>query len=504
MTVTPSISPNTVTTFLPQPVETPGGASTVPVPSPSDTTGAVSSGVLSPSVSDPALSPTALPDQGTSPLAYAPAISTTTTVPDGGNVLVGGGIGGLGDSPTTAAPSPGTTAEGAPSEAPQGMDPMAERAMISVGSIAAFVMIVSIVWLVFRRVKKRKQNGESSSSTLNFHKFWPRGLTFRSPLKIRNRDDDRPWENLGDSKVVRDRPPTYSSEKAAPKKSIPLGGFYGHEKGYSYHAEDEARQDKPQLPRLQTTGIPAAPPIPTHTPSSARPLSSHPVSALSSNPVSAAKSTRGDISAHTMASSNVLPFSHSTQDSFSSTNAAQFGTMTAITSTGQLRPDIGHGYYNQSDLARAPSERLRRQGNRNSELSSLSSGFGDGDIIVPGVAPPVPQIPPNAYPGTGAPAPNGYPRFSWMSQEPSKRDTVYTQASEDQPPRFRSVNSWVDQQTGRIKRAQQQPQSSAPPVLNAPGVVGIPGIHNPPDEVGFEMMMDDEKPRRVEDTLPRR
>lgn len=359
-------------------------------------------------------------------------------------------------------------------------------------------MIVSIVWLVFRRLKKRKGNGESSSSALNFHKFLPRGLVFRSPFKIRS--EGRAWESLGDnSHAIKDRPPTYASEKAAPK-SVPLGGFYGHEKAYPYHAEDE-KHDKlkdrlPQLPRLQTTGIPAAPPLPTHTPSSAIPLSSHPVSALSSNPVSAAKSTRGDMSAVT-ASTAVL-FSHTAQDSFSSTNAAQFGTMTAITSTGQLRPD----YYNQSDIHRAPSERLRRQGNRNSELSSLSSGFGDGDIIVPGSVPPVPQLPANAYPGAGAPAPNGYPRFSWMSQEPGKRDTIYTQASEDQPPRFRSVNSWVDQQTGRIKRAQQRQPSAAPPVPNAPGVVGIPGIHNPPNEQGFELMMDDEKPRRVEDTLP--
>ncbi|KAK0623578.1 hypothetical protein B0T14DRAFT_184279 [Immersiella caudata] len=360
-------------------------------------------------------------------------------------------------------------------------------------------MIVSIVWLVFRRFKKRRDDGEASSSTLNFHKFLPQGLTFRSPFKVRK---DRTWENLSDSNIVKDRPPTYSSEKAAPKKSVPLGGFYGHEKGYQYQSED-TRQDKlkdmlPTLPRLQTTGIPAAPPIPTHTPSSAKPSSSHPVSALSSNPVSAGRSTRGDVSANTTTPSTVARFSHAAQDSFSSTSAAQFGTMTVITATGTLRPNMGAAYYSQTDLARAPSDATRRDGNRTSVLSSLSSGFGDGDIIVPGAVPPVPQVPAKAYPNTTAPAPNGYPRFSWMSQEPGKRDTVYTQASEDQPPRFRSVNSWVDQQTGRIKRAQQ---NAPPAVPNAHGTVGIPGIHNPPREEGFDMMMDDEKPRRVEDAL---
>jgi len=366
-------------------------------------------------------------------------------------------------------------------------------------------MIVSIVWLVFRRIKRKKDNSSSSnsgSSTLNFHKFLPKGLTFRLPFKTNS--SDRAWENLGDSNSVKDRPPTYSSAKAIPKKSLPLGGFYGHEKAYPYHPED-ARQEKkerlPQLPRLQTTGIPAASQLPAHTPSSAKPLSSHPVSALSSNPVSAARSTRGDISANTTSASTVAQFSHQAQESFSSTNAAQFGSMSAGGGASTLHPSAGSGHYSQSNLGRTPSAG-RRQVHRASEISSLSSGFGDGDIIVPGVPPvPVPQLPANAYSGTGT-STNGYPRFSWMSQETGKRDTVYTQASEDMPPRFRTVNSWVDQQTGRIKRAQQQPQSSAPPVPNVPGVVGIPGIHNPPHEQGFDMMMDDEQPRRMEDTLP--
>jgi hypothetical protein len=40
-----------------------------------------------------------------------------------------------------------------------------------------------------------------------------------------------------------------------------------------------------------------------------------------------------------------------------------------------------------------------------------------------------------------------------------------------------------------------------PPVPNVPGVVGIPGVHNPPQDSGFDMMMDDEQPRKVEDTM---
>jgi hypothetical protein len=79
---------------------------------------------------------------------------------------------------------------------------------------------------------------------------------------------------------------------------------------------------------------------------------------------------------------------------------------------------------------------------------------------------------------------------------------VYTETSEDQPARFRSVTSWVDQQTGRIKRAQKRGQDEeADPVAQTqvPGNPGIPGIHNPPSEQSFGMMMDDdEKPRRVD------
>ena len=484
-----------------------------------------------PTLLDPGAAPTPLPDQGTGPLAVTTAISTGL---DGSNGLAAGGLG-LGGDGGGAATTTGATGDAAPTDAPQGMDPMAERAMISVGSIgmsprllllrgrilttlpAAFVMIFSICWMIYRRMKKNKKGGRKSA--FSFRSLFPKRIAFRIPVKFKS--NDRAWENLGDSSSVKDRPPTYTSGKAAGKKSLPLGGFYGHEKAYPYHPEDgnqEKKEKQPQLPRLQTTGIPTAPQMPTHTPSSPRPLSSHPVSALSSNPVSAAKSNRGDVSANTSSPSTVILFSHQTQESFSSTDAAQFGTMTIGSGASTLRSKMGPVYYNQSEYARTPSaayDPARRQVHRASELSSLSSGFGDGDIIVGAPPVPVPQIPANVYSGTPAvpvlagglapapaPGPGNYNnRFSWMSQEPSKRDTIYTQTSEDMPPRFRTVNSWVDQQTGRIKRAQQREQDQ-PPVPQVPGVAGIPGIHNPPNEQGFEMMMDDEKPRRVEDTIP--
>ena len=227
---------------------------------------------------------------------------------------------------------------------------------------------------------------------------------------------------------------------------------------------------------------------------------------LSSHPVSSTKATAGDRSANTLTPSTAFRFSHHAQDSFSSTNAAQFGSIATVT-TG-LRAKMGPAYaggpvYNkQSELARQPSAGKTA---RTSVMSSLSSGFGDGDIIVPApgrLAPPIVE----PHPGN-----NYNMRFSWMSQGPdggggakeagsSKRDTVLTQASEDLPPRFRSLTSWIDQQSGRIKRAQQRHDPSSPAPVQPVGS-GIPGIHNPPPEQGYEMMMDDEVPRRVEDTL---
>lgn len=160
-----------------------------------------------------------------------------------------------------------------------------------------------------------------------------------------------------------------------------------------------------------------------------------------------------------------------------------------------LRSGMGAGaFFNQSELARQPSDAYdpsRRQVNRASELSSISSGFGDGDIIVPGMAlqppPPVQQhLTVNQ---------NGAGRLSWASK--SNRDTVYTETSEDLPPRFRTVNSWVNQQTGRIKRAQARPETDDEDVPPVPGLPAGTGQNGLPPEPQFTMMMPDgEIPRR--------
>lgn len=87
----------------------------------------------------------------------------------------------------------------------------------------------------------------------------------------------------------------------------------------------------------------------------------------------------------------------------------------------------------------------QRQVDRVSELSSLSSGFGDSDIAVPD---PVAK-PPRPASSSLRQSTNPAGRFSWVSQ--GRPDTVYTQSSEDMPQQYRSVNSWVDQQAGRVR-----------------------------------------------------
>lgn len=126
-------------------------------------------------------------------------------------------------------------------------------------------------------------------------------------------------------------------------------------------------------------------------------------------------------------------------------------------------PDV---FFNQSELARQPSDAYdpaMRQVNRASELSSLSSGFGDGDIIVPEEYLNKPQPAATQLRQSS----NYITRFSWMSRrDAGDRETVYT-TTEERPAKYRSVGSWVNQQTGRLKRSDER-QQAIPPVPNIP------------------------------------
>ncbi|KAI3394068.1 hypothetical protein diail_3243 [Diaporthe ilicicola] len=184
-----------------------------------------------------------------------------------------------------------------------------------------------------------------------------------------------------------------------------------------------------------------------------------------------------------------------TLQSLGSTQA--MGTMQTVATTTTDRSRMQDPFFNQSELARQPSDAYdpnRRQVYRASELSSLSSGFGDEDIIVP---PPPAAGQSNA---SGATSRLSYQQTPSVSRKNSvaniseagngNRDTVYTTTSEDMPPRFRTVNSWVKQQTGRVRRAEQRANEDIPPVPTMPA------------EERYTMMMDDEEPRRPDVPVP--
>lgn len=134
---------------------------------------------------------------------------------------------------------------------------------------------------------------------------------------------------------------------------------------------------------------------------------------------------------------------------------------------------------------------------RMSELSSLSSGFGDAQIDIPesgpinGMGTLNSTYDPNGNStlNTNAAMINSLPkyrasfmqrasrafpeplnsRFSWtianeLEIPAGQRDTMYTTTSEDSAPRFRTINSWVDQQTHRVERGKTEPVPSMPPL----------------------------------------
>ncbi|ELR05256.1 hypothetical protein VC83_05653 [Pseudogymnoascus destructans] len=127
---------------------------------------------------------------------------------------------------------------------------------------------------------------------------------------------------------------------------------------------------------------------------------------------------------------------------------------------------------------------------RISEVSSLSSGFGDAVIDIP-------ESGPTTYvtnkSGQGLPKPNSQtlgldvgPRFSWANV-PTPRtlgnhrnrdtaNTATTTTSRDSEPRFRTVTSWVHQQANRVMKNQSDSGASAAPSQERSSVPDIPAF----------------------------
>lgn len=127
---------------------------------------------------------------------------------------------------------------------------------------------------------------------------------------------------------------------------------------------------------------------------------------------------------------------------------------------------------------------------RMSDVSSLSSGFGDGQFIIDTLSSSTNTAQNTASEAT-IKAPLPVARRESVATLGQRRDTVYTEASEDMPPRFRTVSSWVRQQTGRVTRAKQRDEASDTPP--------VPAL--PPEQDFGLMMPDGEEPRRADSTI---
>ncbi|KUI65014.1 hypothetical protein VM1G_00163 [Cytospora mali] len=376
---------------------------------------------------------------------------------------------------------------------PGSLSPGAENALISVGSIGGFIIVCFIFWMAWRMVKKSQRKADDIYGT----KFSPPNPLLSNYLGRNQRE----WQELDNApNRAFEAPPRYEKTTSMGQAS----------EDYSTNdprsqAQSIANQGPMLLPQLQTSFSPNNSTSPYSTPTSVDMQKPQTVSPLSQTSQPPAALPQPEPQPNVAPENNTNPFTNtitssgtaaSTYIAIHPSSTVQYGgamgtTQTATRTEPDRSPMAGPSANNQSEVARQPNgayDPYRRHVYRASELSSLSSGFGDGDIIIP---------PPAAL--------NGVPGFSYQqvpsasrkdslaaaseAGSSSNRDTVYTATSEDMPMRYRTVYSWVNQQTGRVHRAAQRSDEDVPPVPMMP-----------PEE-RYTMMMDDEEPRRP-DTMP--
>jgi len=242
--------------------------------------------------------------------------------------------------------------------------------------IGAFILICFLAWLAFRMSQKAKSKNAATSfmteppRSTKFGRFASRvrGRIFATlPAKVRSRV---PWLRNSAQTTLEDggAERSFSSERpySAGGKSIkhvplpvsmPAGyGYYGPEKSYQAGGPGQARSK---------------------------------AAAAAAAALDALKRSDTLQTTQTTQSSQTV-VSHAAAPSFSST-VAQYSVASDV--NGTIRSRMPDAYYNQSQMARQPSDAYdpsKRNVNRISELSSLSSGFGDGDIIVQAPS-PLPQ-----------------------------------------------------------------------------------------------------------------
>ncbi|KAF5543197.1 hypothetical protein FNAPI_9777 [Fusarium napiforme] len=339
------------------------------------------------------------------------------------------------NSPSVDAPS----AEGSMSDSPlveggDGIHSNVHKILLGVGSVGGFLFLIGIGFLIW--------------------KFYSRKQTPKKPAPIDDMNFDKPsrFENL--------------------VSKVPfLGSRYGH-KGW-YTIEDPSYSPPSYSPPLAEKTRPQSPLFMPKQSDNFLTVPSLPFGVYRTTGDRRTGVTNYDIDAVSPTSTTFVENAvevqvvarHDPKDSLSTPYKPQ--QHKRIPSTTPYAYDVG-----------------RRQTGV-SELSSISSGFGDGDIVVTPTTQTVQSVP-------SRPEPSRQP--TWKSTNSvGRRDTVSTVASVDTRPRFRSVNSWVKQQNGQLRRAQRQQENSldsdAPPV---------PPLAPPPEQDFRYMLQDDERPRPVE------
>ncbi|KAI0802628.1 hypothetical protein GGR55DRAFT_683113 [Xylaria sp. FL0064] len=289
-----------------------------------------------------------------------------------------------------------------------GLTSTSEQVLVAIGSVGVFIVLCFILWIVVRTLKKSKRAGRRYDDS-----SWSARL-------IPWRKQPKPSNAQGfNSFYEKESLPAYD---AGGKNSM---------EGYGYY-------DQTKLYPLEPENVSYPPP--------------------------AAARLQNGMAMRQIAESQQRQLLPNSVGQYPPQLNVQIGDSYNNDVNSTLRSRMPDAYYTQSVLSRQPSNAYnptQRQVYRASEISSLSSGFGDGDIIMP--PPNVIMVPKTSTPAAavvaaGAPTNaegNGNNRpFSWMSRAGTeqKRDTVYTTAS-DRRTRFHSVNSWVDQQKRRLMKA---------------------------------------------------
>lgn len=328
----------------------------------------------------------------------------------------------------------------------------------------------------------------------------PNALLARIPYFGRN--NQTAWNDPVDGTSIRGPPSMY--EQSSDKSMGTKFSMYSLSDP-RYMEQSSVRQGPMMLPQLDTNvAYSSANPFSASTQNSA--MNSH--SAYSSQALSMQNTyqQQQQLAGLSRIQTNVGPASAaqnpfaSPEDAMASDNTSPNsalnygnGTMQTFETTSTDRSRMPDPYFNQSELARQAStafDPAKRAVYRASELSSISSGFGDGDFIVPPPAAAQQEARPFSYAKTNMSRSNSVANRSEAGSA-GQRDTVYTTTSEDMPARYRSVNSWVNQQTGRVQRQQDRAADE-----------DVPPVPSLPPEERLTMMMDDgEEPRRYEDTL---